>query len=117
MSLDDVHAAIARLGMAGVQIVNLHPTRLGDIWSDVALAAMRWRLQAAKPLRIAPWPPSGTPTIAVRTSPIAALPQRLEALRALEPDVVLVKPCGFSLERTPDEVALLAANLSSRNEW
>ena len=35
VSLDDVQAAIARLGLEGVAIVNLHPTRLGDVWSDI----------------------------------------------------------------------------------
>jgi iron complex transport system substrate-binding protein len=39
-----------------------------------------------------------------------------EALRALAPDVVLIKPCGFSLERTLEEVAVLQANLPW-DEW
>jgi len=33
------------------------------------------------------------------------------ALGALAPDVVLIKPCGFALERTLDEIALLRATL------
>jgi iron complex transport system substrate-binding protein len=155
VSLDDVHAAIARLGMSGVQIVNLHPTRLGDIWSDIArvavalgreadgartLAALRARVAAiaartssiaARPRVLAiewidpvmiagMWMPElielagGTPLV---TAPGEHAPTLgLEALRALDPDVVLVKPCGFSLERTLDEVSLLAARLPW-NEW
>lgn len=35
----------------------------------------------------------------------------LSELRALEPDVVLVKPCGFDLARTQNEVSLMAENL------
>src|SRR6185312_5804310 len=35
VSLDDVRSAVARLGAGGVDIVNLHPTRLDDIWADV----------------------------------------------------------------------------------
>jgi iron complex transport system substrate-binding protein len=31
----------------------------------------------------------------------------LEALRALDPDVVLIKPCGFGIERTREELPLL----------
>lgn len=34
-----------------------------------------------------------------------------EALEALDPDVVLVKPCGFDLRRTAKELELLATNL------
>ena len=34
-----------------------------------------------------------------------------EELRALSPDVVLVKPCGFGLERTEDELDLLREKL------
>jgi len=32
----------------------------------------------------------------------------LEQLMALDPDVVLIKPCGFGLDRTEEELALLA---------
>jgi iron complex transport system substrate-binding protein len=32
-------------------------------------------------------------------------------LRALAPDVVVIKPCGFPLERTLEEVSLLPAAL------
>jgi iron complex transport system substrate-binding protein len=36
VSLDDVRAAVARLARKDVRIVNLHPTRLEDIWADIA---------------------------------------------------------------------------------
>jgi iron complex transport system substrate-binding protein len=39
-----------------------------------------------------------------------------DALAALSPDVVLVKPCGFALERTLDELETLRASLPW-NEW
>src|SRR6185437_7226948 len=39
VSLDDVRAAVARLGVEGVRIVNLHPTVLADIWSDIERVA------------------------------------------------------------------------------
>jgi iron complex transport system substrate-binding protein len=35
----------------------------------------------------------------------------LDALAALDPEVVLIKPCGFGLERTLEEVDLLRTNL------
>jgi len=70
VSLDDVRAAVARLGLDGV-----------------ALAA-------------------GTTMV---TEPAPTLSS--ETLRSLDPDVLLVKPCGFSLERTLEEVALLRKNL------
>ena len=39
-----------------------------------------------------------------------------DALAALAPDVVLVKPCGFPLERTLDELETLRASLPW-NQW
>ncbi|MEZ5979613.1 MAG: cobalamin-binding protein [Planctomycetota bacterium] len=41
---------------------------------------------------------------------------RLDELRDLDPDVVLVKPCGFDLERTTSELDLLRTNLPW-TEW
>ncbi|MEM1182183.1 MAG: cobalamin-binding protein [Acidobacteriota bacterium] len=40
----------------------------------------------------------------------------MEALAALDPDVVLIKPCGFELERTFEELDLLASHLPWR-QW
>src|SRR5438445_532721 len=39
VSIDDVRAAVARLGRQDVAIVNLHPMRLADIWRDVVHVA------------------------------------------------------------------------------
>ncbi len=36
VSLDDVRAAVSRMAKTNVDIVNLHPTRLEDIWNDIA---------------------------------------------------------------------------------
>src|SRR5204863_1600234 len=35
----------------------------------------------------------------------------IDALRAVDPDVVLVKPCGFPLKRTLDELETVRASL------
>ncbi|HEX4335920.1 MAG TPA: ABC transporter substrate-binding protein [Polyangiaceae bacterium] len=39
VSLDDVRSAVARLARNDVRIVNLHPTRLDDVWDDVVRVA------------------------------------------------------------------------------
>jgi iron complex transport system substrate-binding protein len=39
VSLEDVRAAVARLARQDVKIVNLRPTRLGDIWADIERVA------------------------------------------------------------------------------
>jgi iron complex transport system substrate-binding protein len=155
VSLDDVRAAIARLGLDGVAIVNLHPTRLGDIWGDIervavalgragegarAVAALQARVAAIQarasstgtrpsvlavewidPVMIAGmWMPELTDLAggtALVTAPGEHAPTLdLDALRALDPDVVLIKPCGFSLARTVEEVPLLEKMLPWR-EW
>src|SRR6185312_59698 len=131
-------------------IVNLHPTRLDDIWADVERVAaalgraekgaavvrdLRARVEAIHtrasgaparprvlavewldPIMIAGlWAPElislagGTPMV---TAPGEHAPTlSLDDLAALEPDVVLVKPCGFTLERTLEELALLEKNV------
>lgn len=150
VSLDDVRAAVARLGVEGVRIVNLHPTRLGDIWDDIArvafalgranegtrvLEALRTRVEEIRarsqraqtrprvlaiewldPIMIGGmWMPElialagGTPMV---TEPGEHAPTpSLEALQALDPDVVLIKPCGFPLERTLEEISVLRTNV------
>jgi iron complex transport system substrate-binding protein len=155
VSLDDVRVAVARLGVEGVRIVNLHPTRLGDIWNDIErvavalgreedgsrlLGSLRSRMDAIHarasglarrprvlavewldPIMIAGmWLPElvglagGTMMV---TEPGAHAPTLgLEALRALAPDVVLVKPCGFPLDRTLEELKVLAENVPW-SEW
>jgi iron complex transport system substrate-binding protein len=150
VSLDDVRAAVARLAREDVRIVNLHPTRLGDIGSDIARTAealgrsaegaalaqrMRERIQriaaraAAAPRRprvlavewLDPvmiggmWMPelielAGGEPLCTRPGDHAPTLTR-DALAALEPDVVLIKPCGFSLERTLEELDTLTRTL------
>jgi iron complex transport system substrate-binding protein len=150
VSLDDVRAAVARLGLEGVAIVNLHPNRLGDIWGDIGhvadaigrtdegarvvaqlrgrVAAIAERAARAKarptvlsvewidPVMIAGmWMPElitlagGQPLVTAAGEHAPTLP--LDALRALDPDVVLVKPCGFALDRTLAEANVLARTL------
>ncbi len=150
VSLDDVRAAVARLGVEGVRIVNLHPTRLEDIWSDIErvaialghaaegaklLAGLRARVAAIHartsrilerprvlavewldPIMVAGmWLPElitlGGGTTMVTEPGEHAPTLRLDELRALDPDVLLVKPCGFTLGRTLEEVSVLAEML------
>jgi iron complex transport system substrate-binding protein len=155
VSLADVRAAVARLGVDGVRIVNLHPTRLGDIWDDIervataldrasegasVVATLRARadqvraraeLDPTRPRVLAiewldpimiggMWMPElialagGTPMVTGAGEHAPTL--SLDALRALDPDVLLIKPCGFRLERTLAEVGLLRTNLPWE-EW
>jgi iron complex transport system substrate-binding protein len=147
VSLDDVRAAVARLGVDGVRIVTLHPTRLADIWRDVetvgdaversdrgraVVQELRARVDAIArraaarttrprvlsiewldPIMIAGmWMPelvelSGGECLATRPGDHAPTLE-LGALEALDPDVIVVKPCGFSLERTLAEADGLA---------
>jgi iron complex transport system substrate-binding protein len=150
-----VCSAVNQLARKDVRIVNLHPTRLPDIWADIervgealgraelaarVVAGLRERVSAIaaratlassrpKVLSIewiAPvmiggmWMPElielagGTPLV---TKPGEHAPTlSLEQLRALDPDVVVVKPCGFPLARTQAELAVLREALPW-NEW
>jgi len=146
VSLDDVRAAVARLAQRDVAIVNLHPTRLDDIWEDVARVALAiGRAEIGRQLvadlraRVA--------GIARRVSKLRGMPRVLtiewidpvmiggmwmpelvslaggeplvtgpgehaptldhDRLAALDPEVVVVKPCGFGLRRTLDELSVL----------
>jgi iron complex transport system substrate-binding protein len=155
VSLDDVRAAVARLGVEGVRIVNLHPTRLEDIWADIERVAVALR-RGVDGARVVGGLRSRAEAIAARASQVTARPLvlavewldpimvagmwmpelaalaggtmmvthpgehaptlSLDALRALDPDVVVVKPCGFSLDRTLEEVSVLKENLPW-NDW
>jgi len=150
VSLDDVRAAVARLAQQDVAIVNLHPTRLDDIWDDIVrvaaaigragigrqvvaglLARVADIARRAAMLRGRPrvltiewidpvmiggmWMPElvtlagGEPLV---TRPAEHAPTLdLDRLAALEPDVVVVKPCGFGLHRTLEELDALRAAL------
>ena len=147
VSLDDVRSAVARLARQDVTIVNLHPTRLDDIWTDIlrvaeaigragpaaqVVADLRARVgdigRRAAGLRHRPprvltiewidpvmiggmWMPElvtiagGEPLVTGPGDHAPTLPR--ERLASLDPDVVLVKPCGFNLDRTLAELDAL----------
>jgi iron complex transport system substrate-binding protein len=152
VSLDDVRAAVLRLARQDVDIVNLHPTRLDDIWADMMhtaraigrvpeattlIADSKARLAgiAERSVRagggrrprvltvewIAPvmlggmWMPDLVDLAAGETLVTAggdhAPTLGLEELTRLDPDVVLVKPCGFDLQRTLAELPVLRTAL------
>jgi iron complex transport system substrate-binding protein len=150
VSLDDVRAAVARLARKNVQIANLHPTRLADVWTDIQRVAdaigrpeagialtrdLEARVQRiAARAKEAPrrpavlsiewidpvmvggmWMPElialagGQPLV---TKPGEHAPTLDEKqLAALDPEVILVKPCGFDLARTLAELPTLRAML------
>jgi iron complex transport system substrate-binding protein len=149
VSLDDVRAAVAQLAQRDVKIVNLHPTRLNDVWADIvrvadalgrrdtgnrvvddlkkrameierraqrlekpSIVSIEWidpvmigGLWMAELVALA----GGT---ALMTEPGARAPTvTREQLSALDPDLVLIKPCGFDLGRTLDELPVLRKTL------
>jgi iron complex transport system substrate-binding protein len=150
VSLEDVRAAVARLARQDVRIVNLHPTRLVDIWGDVERVAdamgradVGRRLVRDLEARVAQierrasslakrptvltvewidpvmiggmWMPelvalAGGEALVTRPGDHAPTLSR-EQLAALDPDVVLVKPCGFALDRTLEEQHVLRETL------
>ncbi len=145
VSYDDVCAAARTLGNPDLRIVNLHPTRLADIWSDLravgtalgfdpdrVVAGLKGRVDAIaaraaglprprvltiewlEPAMIGgTWMPElvslagGEPLV---TKPGDHAPTLSDdALAALEPEVVLIKPCGFDIPRTLAERARVDA--------
>jgi len=150
VSFDDVRSATAALVDREIRIVNLHPTRLADIWADIARVAdalgrtaegaavvrdleartaeitRRSSAGAERPRVVSVewldpvmlggmWMPelierAGGIPLVTRPGDHAPTLTR-EALLTLTPDVVLIKPCGFPLERTLEELALLRTAL------
>ena len=146
VSYDDVCRAARQLGHPDLQIVNLHPLVLEEVWASVlqvgaalgrsaaahaAVAAIRARVDAVQtraatathrptvlsvewldPVMIGGmWMPElialagGRPMV---TQPGQHAPTlERETLRALDPEVVLIKPCGFDLSRTLTEADAL----------
>lgn len=139
VSYDDVCAAARTLGNPDLHIVNLRPTRLADIWSDLrkvgdalgmdaesAVSALTARIDAIA-ARVAGLPRPRVLTVewldpvmvggtwmpelvelgggeALVTKPGDHAPTLTdEALAALRPEVVLIKPCGFDIPRTLSE--------------
>lgn len=154
VSLNEVERAVAEVLDPSVRIVNLHPTRLDDLWEDVrrvgsalgsdvraeawiAEAQARLAALAQRTAELGPrpnvltiewidpvmvggtWMPelveiAGGRALVTEAGQHAPTLDR-EALAALDPapDVVLVKPCGFELERTRTEAEELAELLAS----
>jgi iron complex transport system substrate-binding protein len=154
VSFDDVRAATATLFHQPIRIVNLHPTRLDDIWADFGRVAealgretqaaavvtelqercaaiTRRTLGRAERPRVVSiewldpvmlggmWMPelikraAGVPLV-TRPGDHAPTLTR-DALLDLTPDVVLIKPCGFPLHRTIEELSLLPTSLPWRS--
>jgi iron complex transport system substrate-binding protein len=150
VSFDDVCAATAALVHQPIRIVNLHPTRLDDIWGDIGRVAealgrrmegnavvgeqrerclditTRALARSEKPRVLSiewldpvmvggMWMPElieragGVPLVTQPGDHAPTLTR--EALGALSPDVVLIKPCGFPLSRTLEELPLLPRSL------
>ena len=130
MRLGDVWDDIARVAAAlarpemGAHVVGDLRARVADIQARSAACDGRPRVLSIEwidPVMIGGmWMPElialagGT---ALVTKPGDHAPTLIrEALTALSPDVVLVKPCGFPLERSLDELEALRASLPW-NEW
>ncbi|MGH7331138.1 MAG: ABC transporter substrate-binding protein [Candidatus Rokuibacteriota bacterium] len=150
VSFNDVCAATAALVHQPVRIVNLHPSRLDDIWADIVRVAealgratecagvvadlqariseiTRRSLARTERPRVVSiewldpvmlggmWMPelierAGGVPLVTRPGDHAPTLTR-DALRVLTPDVVLIKPCGFPLEHTIEEISLLRTSL------
>lgn len=157
VSLADVERATRELTRSDVRIVNLHPTHLDDIWSDVRqvgdalgrceearelLQGLQERVRsvgrrAAEATRrnvltlewIEPVMVGGTwmPELvelaggtALVTRPGQHAPTlSIDELAALDPapEVVLVKPCGYDLERSRGELGTLSALFARLGSW
>lgn len=148
VSLRDVEEALAAWTGAGPRVVSLNPTRLGDVWADIArvaeAASARARGSALVASLRARVETIAESVAAVRERPRVAciewidplmaagnwIPELVELaggenlfgeagahspwlewaeLRAADPDVLLVFPCGFGLERTRSEMRPLEA--------
>jgi iron complex transport system substrate-binding protein len=150
VSFSDVCAATAKLVHQPTRIVNLHPTRLDDIWADIrrvadalgrnskgadlvaglqrrvaditersATLAHRPRVVSVEwldPVMISGmWMPElieHAGGVALGPTPGEHAPTvTRDLLLGLIPEVVLINPCGFPLERTLDELSLLRTAL------
>jgi iron complex transport system substrate-binding protein len=150
VSLDDVHAALARLAQKNVVVTSLHPRRLEDIWADIGRVAdaidrsdagrqvvgdlqarvdgvaSRARGASRRPTVLSiewidpvmiggMWMPElialagGEPLVTTpgQHAPTLATPQ----LAALDPEIVVIKPCGFDRERTLAQLPILRETL------
>jgi len=154
VSFEDVCQAVTAIARPDTVIVNLHPTRLADVWDDIRkVGAATNRVERAD--EVVRGLEARLASLARRASAIGSRPNVLtiewidpvmiggtwmpelvqiaggralvtqagdhaptltrEELAALDPapDVVLVKPCGFTLDRTLVEVDVLRELLRS----
>jgi iron complex transport system substrate-binding protein len=125
MRLDDIWRDILHVAEAleraseGGDVVDELQRRASDITRRSAACADRPRVASIEwldPVMIAGmWMPElieRAGGIALMTTPGQHAPTvAIEALRAMSPDVVLISPCGFPLDRTVDEIALLRTAL------
>jgi iron complex transport system substrate-binding protein len=91
-------AAITRRSAADVE----RPRVVSIEWLDPVMVGGMWMpelIERAGGIPLVTRPGDHAPTLS------------REALRALAPDVVLIKPCGFPLERTIDELDLMRTSL------
>ena len=150
VSIEDVRRALAELAGRDIEVVNLRPKRLADVWEDVRLVGRslgrnerseklaadlehrtRHIAERAAKLQERPsvlsiewldpvmiggmWMPELV-TLAGGTSLVTEPGQHAptltrDQLAELDPDVVLIKPCGFDVGRTSEDLALLPVNL------
>ncbi|MCZ6597674.1 MAG: ABC transporter substrate-binding protein, partial [Planctomycetota bacterium] len=87
---------------ARASVLDHRPSVLTIEWLDPVMIGGTWMPEL---VALA----GGTPLV---TEPGQLAPTLdLDALSALDPDVVLIKPCGFDLEHTTGEIDLLRSNL------
>ena len=134
VSLVEVQAAAEDALEAPARVVSLKPTRLADVWADIdrvggALgidsAPPRERLRArvaAMTERASGSPPKRVAAIEWTDPPMAAghwVPDLIDAaggivafdaVRAADPDIVVLMPCGYGLARTEAEGRALLAS-------
>ena len=98
---DEIAARTANLAMAD------RPTVLTVEWLDPIMIGGTWMPELVEAA-------GGRPLVTRAGEHAPTLD--IEALHDLDPDVVLIKPCGFDLARTAEEIELLATKLPW-NEW
>lgn len=151
VSYDDVCRAAQTLGNPQLEVVNLHPKVLADVWQGLAQVGAALAREAEARAAIDELL-ARVDAVRERASTVTARPRVLsiewldpvmiggmwmpelialaggeplvtrpgehaptldaDALRALDPHVVLIKPCGFDLQRTLGEAELLRGLLA-----
>jgi iron complex transport system substrate-binding protein len=101
-TLEQRCADIARRARTGARLAVLTPSVLTIEWLDPVMIGGTWMPELVEL--------AGGKALVTEAGQHAPTLTR-EQLAALEPDLVLIKPCGFDLERTAAELALLERNL------